>query len=81
MHMSAQRIRSLALSFVPVLAVVALTGALLASDPRVARAGVGKLQLHVLIWSWRADLHQRIAFDHPGLPLSSHLERGYRQPI
>jgi len=48
MHMSAQRIRSLALSFVPVLAVVALTGALLASDPRVARAGVGNVTVRVV---------------------------------
>jgi hypothetical protein len=42
MHMSALRMRSLASSFVPVLAVVALTGALLASAPRVARAAGGE---------------------------------------
>ena len=52
MHMSAQGIRSLALSSVPVLAVVVLTCALLASDPRVARAGDdgiagGKVALHI----------------------------------
>ena len=52
MHMSALGIRSLALSSVPVLAVVVLTCALLASDPRVARAGDdgkagGKVALHI----------------------------------
>ena len=48
MHMSAQRIRSLAVSCVPVLAVVALTGALFASDPRVARAGGGEVTVRVV---------------------------------
>jgi hypothetical protein len=40
--------RSLASSFVPVLAVVALTGALLASDPRVARAAGGAVTVRVV---------------------------------
>jgi hypothetical protein len=48
MHMSARRMRSLASSFVPVLAVAALTGALLASDPRVARAAGGAVTVRVV---------------------------------
>jgi hypothetical protein len=48
MHMSAQRMRSLASSPVAVLAVVAVTGALLASVPRVARAGGGNVTVRVV---------------------------------
>jgi hypothetical protein len=48
MHMSAQRMRSVALSSVPVLAIVAVTGALLATDPRAARAGGGNVTVRIV---------------------------------
>jgi len=47
MHMSAQRIRSLASSSALVLAVAVLAGASLASDPRNARVVGGKVTMHI----------------------------------